>query len=274
MVKTYPRFTVGSTAELEGVGLHSATPTRVLIHPGESGFRFLHNSQVIDALPSNVKSTNRCTQLGSVSTVEHVLSALAGLGYTDADIEVIGDELPAANGCSAPYVEALRAVGQAACGTLEVEGPFARVYFVEEGKPFKYAVGLGEGFWRCDFELGNSFVGTQEFELVWTPEHYARQVAPARTFVLEHEIEAAKALGLGKGLDEDSCFGIGASAYLGKTRFPDEPVRHKLLDMIGDLALTGIPIAHLDVIGHWTGHESNVALAAKILSQVKIQRQV
>ncbi len=273
MTKNYPRSTITNSVTISGPGLHSGEPTSVIIHPGNKGFVFRQGTTTTPATPENVTDTTRCTRISNISTVEHVLSALSGMGLTDAEIEVNGQELPAADGCAMPYVEAIKTSGITNCGNLIVDGPFARIYYVEEGKSFKYAVGLGEGYWRCNFELENSFVGLQELEFVWSKENYENEIAPARTFVLESELEAVRAYGLGKGLSEESCFGVASAGYMNPTRFPDEPVRHKLLDLIGDLALCGIPIAHLDVLGHWTGHTHNVALAAKISENVTLVRE-
>lgn len=272
MTKTYPRKTLAGAVRLDGSGLHTGEPVSVTIHPGEGGLVFRAGSEVIPATVASVTDTSRCTRLGPVGTVEHVLSALAGLGITDAVIEVEGGELPAAGGCALPYVEAVLGAGLADCGTIEVEGPFARVFFVVDGTKTKYAVGSGEGYWRNVFELEGWFLGRQELEFIWSAEAYREQVAPARTVVLETEMEAVKAAGLGKGLDESSCLGIGREGFLNEARFGDEPVRHKLLDLIGDLALSGVPVAHLDVVGEWTGHAANVAAALKLTEAVVIRR--
>lgn len=273
MVKVYPRKTLAGSVTLEGPGLHSGKPVSVALHPGSEGFELLVGSKRIAATVENVTGTTRCTEVGGVGTVEHVLSALSGLGVTDAVIEVTGGELPATDGCSAPYVSALLEAGFKDCGELEVEGPFARVFYTVDGQPTKYAVGLGEGYWRTIFELPGYAMGRQEFELVWSPSAYAEQVAPARTVVLEEEMPMVKQYGLGKGLSEESCLGIGRAGYLNPARFEDEPVRHKLLDLIGDLALSGVPVAHLDVVGEWTGHAANVEVARKLAEKVRVERR-
>ena len=271
MTKSYPRFTLADSIKIEGPGLHSGEPVAVTLHPGETGFAFRLGGQRIEAHPSEVTDTRRCTQLGPVATVEHVLSALAGMGVTDAEIEVVGGELPAGDGCSLPYVHAIQAVGMASCGSLEVEGPFARVFL--QDLPIKIAIGRGEGWWRCIFELDGYAHGRQEVELAWSPEAYAREIAPARTVVLEEELPMIKAAGLGKGLSEESCLAIGRGGFLNEPRFADEPTRHKLLDLIGDLALSGVPIAHLDVVGERCGHASNVRAAQKLVESVAVTRR-
>jgi UDP-3-O-[3-hydroxymyristoyl] N-acetylglucosamine deacetylase len=270
MEKTYKRQTLSATFEIEGLGLHSGVPVKVAVHAGESGIRFKGSSEWIEAKPENVTDTARCTRLGEISTIEHLMSAFAGMGLTDADVVVEGGELPAAGGCSEMYVSAILDAGLVECGELTVNGPFARVFLQE--MPAKYAVGLGEGWWRAVFLRDDDFIGRQEFEMEYSPEVYAAEVARARTFALESELEMAKQYGLGRGLDESSCLVIGDGRYLNTPRFQDEPSRHKLLDLIGDLALGGVPIAHLDVVAEYTGHRWNVEVARKLSESVEITR--
>ncbi len=270
MEKTYKRHTIGSSFLVDGLGLHSGRPVKVTVHPGELGIRFRDQGNWIDAKPANVTDTSRCTRLGEISTVEHLMSAFAGMGITDADVEVEGGELPAAGGCASEYVAAILNAGMIECGELTVNGPFARV-FVQE-LPAKYAVGSGEGWWRASYLRDDEFIGRQEMELEYSPERYARDIAVARTFALESELEMAKQHGLGKGLDQSSCLVIGEGRFLNTPRFHDEPARHKLLDLIGDLALAGVPISHLDVVAEFTGHRWNVEVARKLAESVTITR--
>lgn len=268
---TYPRLTLSESITLSGPGLHTGDPSTVIIQPGSSGFR-LNGTPLT---PDSVTDTSRSTRIGNISTIEHALSALAGLGITDADIEVSGGELPAADGCSMPYVVAILQAGITPCGTLEIEGPFARIFFQESSPvgPIKMAIGLGEGWWRYIFERPGTFVGQQEFEFAWSGEKYSKEVAPARTTVFESELESIQSAGLGRGLDESSCLVIGEEGYRNQARFHNEPARHKLLDLIGDLALTGIPIAHLDIVAERSGHTANIEAARRLARSVTIRRK-
>ncbi len=271
MESEYPRQTLMASVDIAGPGLHSGEASRITLHPGEHGIRFRRtDGSWIDAVPAHVTETRRCTRLGDISTVEHLMSAFAGLNVTDCDVEVSGAELPAAGGCSLEYVEAIRAVGVQLFGKLTVTGPFARIFM--QDLPSKFAIGLGEGWWRGAYIRENEFPGTQEFEIALNPEAYAREVAPARTFVLEHEIEAARAAGLGRGLTDREVLGIGKTGYLNDARFDDEPARHKLLDVMGDLYLSGVPVAHIDVVAEFTGHTLNVSVAQKLVEATEITR--
>ena len=265
-----PRKTVASVVMVEGKGLHSGLPVSVRVHPATSGVRFLHEGAVLGATPENVTETRRCTRLGTVSTVEHLLSALAGLGITDADVEVTGAELPGLDGSSLGFVQAIQLAGTTECGHLEVDGPFARVFSVE-GET-KVSIGLGDGVWRYDFDLEAMDLGWQHAQVALTTSSYVSEVAPARTTVFEHELPALLQMGLGQGLQDNGVVVIRRGGYANEVRFPDEPARHKLLDLIGDLSLSGVPCAMLRVVAVRSGHMGNVAAAAKLKSHVKIVR--
>ena len=260
---SFTRKTLTEKAVFEGPGLHSGAPTRVTVHPAEGGIVFRKAGSSWQAIPENVTDSSRCTRLGEVSTIEHLVSAFAGLGVTDAVVEVEGDELPAMDGCAFAFCEAMSPLTE--IGTATVTGPFERVFY-HEGD-VKIAIGNGDGHWRYEFECGERWPGSQHFEFRFTDD-YKRQVAPARTFAFEEELPMIKKNGLGKGLDEKSAFVIGGSSYVHETRFPDEPARHKMLDLIGDLYLSGVPPQFLNVVAQRSGHRTNVEAAKKLREHV------
>ena len=261
------RKTLKGDALLEGLGLHSGIPVRVQIHPGEHGIAFRRGGERILASPENVTDTTRCTTLGPVATIEHLMSALAGLEITDAEIELDAPELPGLDGSSLPYVEALLAVGLEELGEKEIPELFSRVFLQDEA--VKIAASKGAGHWRVVYSLGDRWPGTQEFEAVDAVAAYGAEIAPARTFVLAEEIPMIIQHGLGKGLDEHTALILGIEGYKNESRFADEPARHKLLDLIGDLYLSGIPIRHLNVVAERSGHRTNVKVAAMLAQAVK-----
>ena len=270
MIEAIPRLTPAGIFDIEGPGLHSGEPVRAVIKPGNQGIRFWSGVTGYEAIPANVTDTNRCTVLGDIATIEHLMSAFAGLGITDAEVEVTGREMPAAGGCASPYVDELLAIGTVQVGEIAVDGPFARVYHVDQS--IKIAIAHGEGHWRYDYILDDRWPGTQSAEINLRTESYGGMIAPARTFALEEELPMVKAAGLAKGLDETSALILGAEGYVNKERFGNEPARHKLLDLIGDLALSGIPAQFLNVVGERSGHRTNVEAAAKLLQHVTIIR--
>lgn len=265
----FPLRTLATVAEFAGRGLHSGTPVTVRIHPHESGIIFRQGETRVNAHPDNVSDTRRCTCVGGVATVEHLMSAFGGLGITGAEVEVDGPELPALDGSALGWVEGLQAVGLVDYGQATLEGPFARVY--EKADPVSVAVSTGEGWWRYTYDTGDRWPGIQDFELQLTPERYVTDIAPARTFGLEEEIPMLQAAGLAQGLDLDSALVLTASGYQNPPRFADEPARHKLLDLIGDLSLAGVPVALLNVVAERAGHTANVRAAAKLAAAVRIE---
>ena len=267
----FRRRTVANVCNFEGIGLHSATPVRIAVHPGQRGIAFRKGADRWEAKPENVTGVNRCTKLGDISTIEHLMSALAGLEITDAEIEVDGTEMPGLDGSSLPYVEGLRAAGFFDLGEYAVIEMFKRA-FIQEGDA-KLAVSDGTGHWKYSFETGDRWPHEQVYETTDPVSDYESEVAPARTIVFGDEIELAKAHGLGKGLDEDSVVVLDATGYRFPTRFGDEPVRHKMLDLIGDLYLSGMPIRALNVSAHRTGHKSNIEAAFKVRELLSASRK-
>lgn len=266
----FPRQTVRDTLSFRGLGLHSGAPTEVRIHPGSDGIRFRLGDEVVPASASAVIRTERCTQLGPISTVEHVMASLAGMDVTDAEIELTAPELPALDGSALPYVQAIQKSGVEVVGQLEVKGLFARL-FVKDGDA-KVAVSAGEGHWQYRLVCPGRWPELQEFAVDLNPEFFSEGVAPARTWGFEEEVEQVLARGLAKGLDWDSALVLGKEGYKNEARFPDEPVRHKLLDLCGDLALSGVPLRALNVAGTRSGHRLNVRAAKLLAEMVTVER--
>ncbi|HRI42833.1 MAG TPA: UDP-3-O-acyl-N-acetylglucosamine deacetylase [Fimbriimonadaceae bacterium] len=256
------RKTVAGTACFEGRGLHSGVPVRVEVHPGEHGIFFAIGPERIAARPDQVTDTWRCTRLGSISTIEHLMSALAGLGITDAEIELDASELPALDGSASRWCEGLLAQGLIDLPPDDITLPFARIF--EKSDSGSIAISRGAGLWTYVFDGGERFPERQEFVFDVSRDDYASQVAPARTLVFEDEVAAARAAGLGGGLDESSVLVLGSTGYVNPARFPDEPARHKLLDLMGDLYLAGVPIGLLNVSAERSGHRLNVGAARRL----------
>lgn len=263
---TYTRLTVTNSVVFEGLGLHGGDPVRVTVNPGEDGIAFRTIGGRWPAIPENVSDTTRCTRIGDISTIEHLMSALAGLEITDAEIEVEGGEMPALDGSAQGFYSGLAAVGFSAVGDGETQLPFKRVFLQEE--KIKIAIGKGEGHWKYTYDLGERWPHEQTFESPNVLQDYGTEIAAARTFALAEEITAILELGLAKGLDQDSALILGIEGYKNEARFPDEPARHKLLDLMGDLYLAGIPVRFLNVAADRSGHTSNVHAAALLRQSI------
>lgn len=258
----YHRKTLAGDVVFEGLGLHTGAAVSVMARPGEHGIRFWTPSGMIKAHPSEVRDTTRCTRLGDLSTVEHLMSALAGLEITDADIDVSAYELPALDGSSATYCQRLAAGGFQMLEEVQAPDLFSRVFCVDQGA--KIAIGKGSGHWKYLFESGERWPHQQEVDYPDVIADYVTGIAPCRTWGFEEEVPQLVAAGLARGLDMSKALVLGSEGYVNPPLFEDEPTRHKLLDLIGDLYLAGIPIRYLNVAAERSGHRLNVQAAAKL----------
>ncbi|MBQ1027541.1 UDP-3-O-acyl-N-acetylglucosamine deacetylase [Micromonospora sp. C95] len=255
------RRTVARTVAIEGRGLHSGQPVCARITPGADGIAFTFRGRRVTAHPDNVTGTDRRTRLGEVSTIEHLMAAFAGCGVTDAEVSLSAPELPGRDGSARDFVYALDEVGYQVIHGLEARTLTAPLSL--HTGPSTISVRPGTGIWTCTFDLGSRWPGCQTVT-VDLAGAFRTEVAPARTVVLGEEVDAAWSRGLGRGLGPGDVLVIGLAGYLGKPRFPDEPARHKLLDLIGDLWLAGVPITGMDVTARRSGHTANVEVARRI----------
>lgn len=263
MELNYSRKTPAASVTFQGKGLHSGEPSKATIHPYDGGLAFRFGTEIYPALAENVTDTRRSTSIGPCRTIEHVLSALAGLEFTDALIELEGcGELPALDGSSYEYVQGLNSVGCTEMGNAEAHRLFTRAYVIKDQA--KVAVGAGNGHWRFLLEgEGGRWPQHQEAEIL-TLSDYPESVSKARTWVFEDQIEMARQAGLGLGLDESSCLILGLHGAVNEARQDNEPAAHKLLDLMGDLALTGIPLRFFNVSAEKSGHALHVEAALKV----------
>ncbi len=265
------RRTLKAEASVAGTGLHTGLPCRAVFRPapGPTGLRFLlpDGSSPIPALLDHVSSTVRGTNLSSggrtVHTVEHILSCCAALGVHDLDVLMDGPEPPAADGSALPFAEAMLAAGVAEKPDQEIS-PLTLAAPVEfrDGGAFYGAVPADSLSLRVVFDHPHPMLGRTELSLDITPPSFLREIAPARTFGLREELDGLKAAGLAKGGSLENAMLVESDRILcaGGPRFADEPVRHKALDLLGDLALLGVPLL-ASVRAERTGHRNNVDFA-------------
>lgn len=270
------RKTIKTRATLEGTGLHKGTPSRVtfLPAPGPTGLRFLiPGAAPVPARLELVTGTARGTNISAggktLYTVEHLLSAAAGLGLDDLDIEISGTEPPAMDGSALPFAQALMTAGiggkQGQNRSHSRLGAMAE--FAKGDTSYRASPGPAGITFKLVYDYPHRLVGRQALELLLTPETYLKEIAPARTFGFEHEIEALKAAGLALGGSLENAIVITEDRILAKDglRFPDEFARHKLLDLIGDLALAGLCLEGLTIEAHRPGHAGNVNFAKLLI---------
>jgi UDP-3-O-[3-hydroxymyristoyl] N-acetylglucosamine deacetylase len=214
-----------------------------------------------------VSDTQLCTalRLGSrrLATVEHLLAALAGTGVTQAEILVSGEEIPLLDGSALPWVEALAEAGlralPAPSAGVELEAPVT----VSHGSSFATALpydGLRLG---AAIEFTDAAIGRQLFSLDLTPRTFVDEIAPARTFGLRSQVDQLRAAGLIRGGCLENALVCDGEIWLNPPlRFAEEPVRHKILDLLGDLALVGLPRAQ--VFAYRGSHGLHTSLAAAL----------
>ncbi|MBI3975729.1 MAG: UDP-3-O-[3-hydroxymyristoyl] N-acetylglucosamine deacetylase [Armatimonadetes bacterium] len=271
--------TIRQTVTLDGVGLHTGAPVQVRLEaaaPG-SGIVFVRRDRPgtapIAAVVDAVSDTRRGVTLGggegvTVATVEHLLSAAAGLGIDNLRVDLDGPELPALDGSAAGFVRALEeagAVEQKVAARVIVLG----VTEVAEGRG-RAGTRPAEEF-RVTYTVDlPAPLGEQSASAGLDAYHEA--VAPARTWGFAEEGAALRARGLARGAGLENVLVIGPGGYLTPPRFPDEPARHKILDVIGDLALLGARLrGHVEVA--YGGHALHLALAREIVRRWGETRQ-
>jgi UDP-3-O-[3-hydroxymyristoyl] N-acetylglucosamine deacetylase / 3-hydroxyacyl-[acyl-carrier-protein] dehydratase len=283
--------------QLSGIGLHTGKSVHLTISEAEAntGYRFVRSDlpeqPMIPADPKHVVSTNRSTTIrigdAQISTVEHVLSALFGCGVDNALISVDGPEMPIMDGTSLPFVHAIQSVGlkelDAECVVVEITEPIR--YKDEVTGTELLAIPSDTYQLTVMIDFNSPILGPQFAELT-DLEQYSTEIAPARTFVFVHELESLLDMGLIKGGDLDNAIVIANKVLseeqrsilaqkLGKPsievnhegvlntsplKFQNEPARHKLLDVIGDLAMVGSRIKGR-IITTKPGHAANIAFA-------------
>jgi UDP-3-O-[3-hydroxymyristoyl] N-acetylglucosamine deacetylase len=273
--------TLRNRAALKGAGVHSNAPVRLVLHPAEAnnGITFLRTGlsggreRIIDAVWSNVSTTELCTVIGdpadaSVSTVEHLLAALSALGVDNCMVEIDGPEVPILDGSSAEFVAAIRAAGIEELTALRRYLKVLKPVRVEHGRAFSELRPADKGF-RLEVEIDfeTDMIGRQKKVIDLDGRVFERDIARARTFGFMRDVEHLWKAGLALGASLDNTVALDDERVLNPEglRWPDEFVRHKTLDAIGDLALSGAPI-----IGTYRsycgGHKMNVAVLAALFA--------
>ncbi len=279
-----PARTIAAPATITGYGLFTGAPTSVTIEPAESGYALACDAW---ANPCPITTTNRsrvpvhpvfeqlpprCTSVGPegsppIATIEHAVGALAGLGITAAVLRVAGPELPIEDGSAKPFVDAIRAVG-----TRDLDHPATPVTVAEpitverDGATITLTPADAPRYeYHLEFDAPVS-IPPQHAAWDGDPDDFATNIAPARTFSFAREVEPLRALGLFTRFTPADLLVIddAGTPIDNELRTPDEFARHKLLDLIGDLALAGVPLcAHVVArrSGHALNHEAADAIA-------------
>jgi UDP-3-O-[3-hydroxymyristoyl] N-acetylglucosamine deacetylase/3-hydroxyacyl-[acyl-carrier-protein] dehydratase len=282
--------TVATEASFKGIGLHTGSKCTLTFKPApaDHGVTFIRTDlpgkPVLHADSAHVTSVIRGTTLSEggdkdaaakVHTVEHVLSALAGLGLDNMVIELDANEPPVADGSSYPFIETLRKAGLRELDAPRrffqpdrmeyVGGETGTLYLVEPSDDYSVDVTI---------DFPHPLIGRQSLVSAVTPETYVADFSRARTFCFDFEVEALKRQGLAKGGSLDNAVVVGADRIHNREkvlRFPDEFVRHKAMDLVGDLFLLGMPLK-AKITAVRVGHGYNVNLVKKIAEQLEACR--
>ena len=232
------RKTLAKEFEHWGVGVHTGEEVRVRVRPRRApGVVFLAGGEEIPGTWEHVVSTDRRTALGKgevvVNTVEHLIAALAGMGFLDAEVEVEGPELPGTRA-----LEFAEKIAEAGVEEYEAEvRPWEALWPSQVG-PYRVWPLDRLGLW-VSLRFKEPFMASLDFGGVIDEDFFLKEVAPARTFAWLREVEELRAWGLGRGGDEKSVLLIDEKGYYNEPLFPDEIARHKLQDLLGDLYLLG-----------------------------------
>ena len=270
--------TLATTCRIAGVGIHGGNPVTLTVAPApaDSGVVFVRTDvaarQPIPARCDKVRDTRLATVIGeggvTVSTVEHLMAALSGLGIDNALVELDGPETPIGDGSAADFVEAILAAGLARQDAprryLEILEP------IEVTAPGKRAALVPAPRFEMSVEIifESPAIGRQRLELAVDRASFRAEIAAARTFGFIAEVEQLRAMGLGRGASLENTIVVDGAHVMNPASLsrPDDFVRHKALDALGDLALLGHP-----VLGRYeascSGHALNHALGTAVLAR-------
>ena len=270
--------------ETTGVGLHSGQDVSLRMLPASSGSGIVFVRTDLDSfeIPADWRHVARVSYATSLmhkgvllSTTEHLLSALYAVGIDNARIEIDNLEVPILDGSALPFVELLRGAGIKQLRRHRRYLRIVRRVEIVEGDK-RIAIEPAEEFQiTCRTDYGHPLAGPEEVELCVAADDYARLIAPARTFGFEADLEAMRDMGLirGAGLDNAVCFSPDGMLNPGGLRFPDECCRHKLLDLVGDLALLGRPLLGRVTVERG-GHALHAALVQKVMHDASCYEEV
>ncbi|MBR4591854.1 MAG: UDP-3-O-[Elusimicrobiaceae bacterium] len=218
---------------------------------------------------STLRGTNLKNETAEVCTVEHALSAMHALGITDAAVEMDGPEPPVTDGASDEYVNAFLKAGLKELTTEQPVLSLKHKVTYTSGNISYSAEPADKLTFSFVYQHKHPLVSRLEYTLEFTAENYIREIARARTFGFEEELAFLKAHGLAKGGNLENAVIIGKDRFLNERRYPDEMVRHKLLDLIGDISLTTRKLSPLQITCVGGGHKHNVIFAKILLDNME-----
>lgn len=266
--------TLAKPVSYQGVGLHSGKNVHIEFRPAPAGTGIvilrtdLPGTPEIHAVAENVTSTLRATTVeengNKVFTIEHMMSALHALRIDNCYIALDAEEPPVADGSSLTYFRLLKSAGRTEQDRERREIVIDKVYRIDDEKTGRFVLALPYDGFRVSFTSVNphKLIGIQYEDFLIDETVYEKEIAPARTIAYEGEIRQLREMGLGLGGTMENVIVYNDDGWLNPLHFDDELVRHKILDVIGDLRLAGMIRGH--VIAAASGHALNTQLAKKI----------
>ena len=269
--------TLASSVEASGIGLHTAVPVHVRLVPAppDTGYVFIRTDLGGFEIPASVEWVAHCSYATTLmrtgvmlSTVEHLLAALRGGGVDNAYIEVDNLEIPIMDGSAEAFTNMIESAGVVEQSLARKALQVLETVTIEHGDRRIQIEPADSYEIDCLIDFPHPLIGTQHFRVCVTNGNFGREIAAARTFGFTEEIEALRRANLIQGGSLDNAIVLTSTGMLNETslRFADEFVRHKILDIIGDLALLGMPIMGR-VTAHKSGHILHAALMTKLLRQ-------
>ncbi len=283
-VKTRNQATLKKEVSFSGIGIHTGHEVNLKLCPAEKGTGIafqrmdLRSKPIIPATVEYVQDTARCTTIGigdaKVHTIEHVMAALYACGIDNVVVQVDGPEPPVGDGSSSVFMKMIQTAEKEEQTSLRpILKLLEPVYFSQDSI---HMVALPADNYQISYTLHYPHIksiGSQFHSLVVTEESFAKEISTCRTFALYKELKTLMDLGLIKGGSLDNAVVVHDEAIFSKEglKYPNEMVRHKILDVIGDMALVGFSFeAH--IISICSGHTSNVAFAKKMLNHLTMER--
>jgi len=282
-----PQKTIASEVRLAGKGMFGGQDSKILFKPAEvdTGIVFVRLDMPepvrIEANVKNIGQRSRRTALlkgdASIETVEHCLSAVSGLEIDNLIIEVEGPELPCLDGGPLEFYKALKKAGTVEQSKPQKEFTITEPITIVEGDASIYALPCASDELQITYDMDytkHTGIGRQMLSCTLTPEYYEQNLAPARTFLLEAEAMQFQSHGIGTHLTPKDILVINSDGPIKNSfRFPNECVRHKIVDLIGDLSLVGRRIKGR-IVAYKSGHNLNQALAKKLVQQAEQQDRI
>ena len=270
-------WTLQNEIKKDGIGLHTGHKSTVIIKPTELiGFNISFSDEPNKVIPidiSQVRNTPLCTTLDlngkRLSTVEHLLASLIGSGLTHVHIEVNGSEIPLLDGSAINWIDEISKVGMINSTTAPRSRPeITSPIFVSQGESVIFAIPSKKLKLIGLIDFPYKAIGQQMFSIELSPNNFVKEIAPARTFGFLDQLEELKKAGLIKGGALENALVCNGESWVNPPlRFENEPVRHKLLDLIGDIALVGLPRAQIFVYkGSHSLHSEFAASLQKVLT--------